>query len=441
MSGPSAMENPMSAKIAVSSSVVCVIGCTGPISNGASRTGSVTSTLSVLRRSLRAALLNVSRRAASAALTRSLRPLISGPCVLRSSGASVPSVLSNAVIAPFLPSAATRTVSSAGSSPAAATSARIFCSSCAVSGMAVSRRSIRHERQVGIARPAARLGEHRMHLAAMMGLMIEHVGDKNPARPRPFALGGPRIVGLIGGKPGVIDAVGPVENFPVERRALGLQGLPFRENRHRIRNADRRPRQVGEAGHPALVAPQDVVERLVDRAEPRATLLAALRIRQRIGDAVQIFVLPAIIARHALHVGSVNHDTVPMPIMPGMTEMLRECRLGLSDDRLERRRFGDGQVRQYLAVDGDAGLGEPGDKSAVVEPERTHRRVEPLNPQRAECALANLAIAEGVLLRFFHGLLGDADRVLAPAVIALGGLVDLLVLGMGGDAAFDASHD
>ncbi len=86
-------------------------------------------------------------------------------------------------------------------------------------------------------------------------------------------------------------------------------------------------------------------------------------------------------------------------------------------------------------------LVEPGDKSAVVEPERTHRRVEPLNPQRAECALANLAIAKGVLLRFFHGLLGDADRVLAPAVIALGGLVDLLVLGMGGDAAFDASHD
>ena len=50
MSGPSAMAKPMSAKIAVSSSITWVIGCTRPISAGVSRTGSVTSTLSVLSR-------------------------------------------------------------------------------------------------------------------------------------------------------------------------------------------------------------------------------------------------------------------------------------------------------------------------------------------------------------------------------------------------------
>src|SRR5262245_13006665 len=43
MSGPSATANPMSAKIAVSSSITWLIGCTRPLSAGVSRTGSVTS--------------------------------------------------------------------------------------------------------------------------------------------------------------------------------------------------------------------------------------------------------------------------------------------------------------------------------------------------------------------------------------------------------------
>jgi hypothetical protein len=38
-------------------------------------------------------------------------------------------------------------------------------------------------------------------------------------------------------------------------------------------------------------------------------------------------------------------------------------------------------------------------------------------------------------------LFGDADSVLAPAVIALGGFENFLVLGMTGDAALDACHD
>jgi hypothetical protein len=36
--------------------------------------------------------------------------------------------------------------------------------------------------------------------------------------------------------------------------------------------------------------------------------------------------------------------------------------------------------------------------------------------------------------------LATPDGVLAPAVIALGGLEDLLVLGVPGDAALDACH-
>src|SRR6185312_8041424 len=99
-------------------------------------------------------------------------------------------------------------------------------------------------------------------------------------------------------------------------------------------------------------------------------------------------------------------------------QSLCERGLGLADDRFERRRLGDGEVRKHLAVDRNAGLVQARDKFAVVQPERPYRRIEPLNPQRAERALA----------------------ALAAAVIALGGLEHLLVLGMGGDAALDACH-
>ena len=69
-----------------------------------------------------------------------------------------------------------------------------------------------------------------------------------------------------------------------------------------------------------------------------------------------------------------------------------------------------------------------------------HRRVDPLDPQRAELALAVLAVAVGVLHRLVDRGLGGADGVLAAAEIALGGLQNLLVLGVGGNAPLDACH-
>src|SRR5271166_2250056 len=122
MSGPSATEKPMSAKIATNSSVTWLMGWTRPISAGGSRTGRVTSTVSVLRRASSAALRSSSLRAARAAARRSLSPLMRGPCSLRSSGLIEPSVLSNAETDPLLPMAAMRMVSIAASSWAAAMS-------------------------------------------------------------------------------------------------------------------------------------------------------------------------------------------------------------------------------------------------------------------------------------------------------------------------------
>src|SRR3984957_13141909 len=118
-----------------------------------------------------------------------------------------------------------------------------------------------------------------------------------------------------------------------------------------------------------------------------------------------------------------------------------ERRLGLLGDRLERRRLVDREIREHLAVDGDAGLGQAVDKHAVGHAERADGSVKTLNPQRAEGALLALAIAEGILPGLFDRGLGGPDRVLAAAVKALGGLVDFLVLGGRGHPAFAASHD
>src|SRR5262245_23135918 len=118
----------------------------------------------------------------------------------------------------------------------------------------------------------------------------------------------------------------------------------------------------------------------------------------------------------------------------------REGGFGLLDDRLKGRRLVDGEVGQDLAIDHEPGLGEAVDKSAVVEPKRPHRGIEALDPERPEGALPALAIAVGVLIGLLDRLLGDADRVLATAEIALRGLEYFLVLGVSGDTTLDAGH-
>src|SRR5471032_2955670 len=101
----------------------------------------------------------------------------------------------------------------------------------------------------------------------------------------------------------------------------------------------------------------------------------------------------------------------------------------------------DGEVRQHLAVDGDARLGKAVDKHAVGHAERTHRGVEALDPQCAEGALLALAIAESVLRGLLDRGFRGADGVLAATAKTLGELVDFLVLGVRGHTAFNARHD
>src|SRR4029079_14267920 len=124
-----------------------------------------------------------------------------------------------------------------------------------------------------------------------------------------------------------------------------------------------------------------------------------------------------------------------------LTRTLRRQRgFGLFHDRLECSRFADCKIGQNLSVDRHAGFGQPGDEAAVVQAKGQNRRVQALNPQGTKRALAPLAVTESILVCLLHRLLGDADRVLAAAVVALGGLQDFLVLGVRGDATFDAGH-
>src|SRR5260221_10057672 len=129
-----------------------------------------------------------------------------------------------------------------------------------------------------------------------------------------------------------------------------------------------------------------------------------------------------------------------------MASRSRTCRVSsqrganLVCDGLEGGWVGARDICEDLAVDLDPGPIKAVDKSGVSHALETGRGVDPLDPQRAEAALADLAVAVGILAGLVHRGLGRADGVLAAAVEALGLLKDLLVLGVGGDAPFDASH-
>src|SRR5581483_962219 len=275
-----------------------------PAWTGGSRIGSVASMVSLASRAASAADFRTSRRSVSACVTLSLARLMAAPCVLRSSGDILPRVASRAEIEPFLPSAETRTASSAASSVAAAICPRMVCSRVARSDTIVP---------------------------------FLNAGWLSPRHGR----------------------------------------LAFRSRPH--------------AG----------------RGMPGAFALES--------------------GRPAIYTGR-----------PGSGG---ECGLGLLGNGLERCGLVDGEIGQHLAVDDDAGLGEPVDKSAVGQAEGTDGGVEALDPERAEGALLALAVAERILAGLLDRLLGGADGVLAAAVIALGGLEDFLVLGVGGHTAFDARHD
>src|SRR5581483_4320996 len=110
-----------------------------------------------------------------------------------------------------------------------------------------------------------------------------------------------------------VEPFRPIDNLPIEFHALALELLPVRIETGGVFDADRHLGGAGETGHPGAVAPQEMVERAVDRAEKRAAIALAFGVAQAIRGAVQVLVLPAVIARHFAHVVFVDHGLSPAP--------------------------------------------------------------------------------------------------------------------------------
>ena len=77
-------------------------------------------------------------------------------------------------------------------------------------------------------------------------------------------------------------------------------------------------------------------------------------------------------------------------------------------------------------------------EDTVSQPFGADSSVNPLNPQRTKIALVYLAVAIGILPGLFDSLAGDADRILATAIITLRLIQNPLMLGFGGYTPFDA---
>src|SRR5512138_1742226 len=99
-----------------------------------------------------------------------------------------------------------------------------------------------------------------------------------------------------------------------------------------------------------------------------------------------------------------------------------------------------GDVRQHLAVQGDAGLEQPVHETAVAQTVEAGRGVDADDPQRAEIALLLLAVDVGVLLGLDDRLLGDAEDLAPGVVIALGTAEDLLVAAARLYTTLDSCH-
>src|SRR5690606_22867462 len=111
----------------------------------------------------------------------------------------------------------------------------------------------------------------------------------------------------------------------------------------------------------------------------------------------------------------------------GTRALRRERALRLFGQGRKPGRVVHGDVRQHLAIQGDAGLEQAVHEAAVAHAVDARRRVDAGDPQRTEIALLLLAADVRVLAGLDDGLLGDAEHLAAGVVIALGTADDLLV--------------
>src|SRR3712207_5296179 len=66
-------------------------------------------------------------------------------------------------------------------------------------------------------------------------------------------------------------------------------------------------RKDQESAHPHPIGPRQVVQGCLDRSEKGPALLPPVLLRQPVRDGVEVLVLPAIVAGHALHIPNADH--------------------------------------------------------------------------------------------------------------------------------------
>jgi hypothetical protein len=159
-------------------------------------------------------------------------------------------------------------------------------------------------------RLATRLGEHAVNLTSAVGLVIEEVHDQERPRPRQVALGCAGILGEVAFQPSRVEPVGPCEDGGIKGGALALQVAPVLMERDGLRNAALGPWRSSEPAHPHPVGPQQMIQGCLDRAE-KGPALSQPVLRQPVRDGVEVFVLPLIVAGHALHITNANYGSPP----------------------------------------------------------------------------------------------------------------------------------
>ena len=99
-------------------------------------------------------------------------------------------------------------------------------------------------------------------------------------------------------------------------------------------------------------------------------------------------------------------------------ERLAKRGAGFADQRFKSGRFMHSQIGQNFTVNFNTGFTQPVDKLTIRQAMLTAGRIDTLNPQSAEIALAGATIAIRILPGLGNGLFGNTNGVFTTAVIA-----------------------
>lgn len=113
-------------------------------------------------------------------------------------------------------------------------------------------------------------------------------------------------------------------------------------------------------------------------------------------------------------------NTLSMPCVFVILQVVLSSSLGFSDYCLESFGVVDSEVSQYLTVDFDACFVEGTHQLRVRQAFETGSSVDTLNPQGAEVALLVLTVAISISQTLFPGILGYGPNVLSCTKVTSG---------------------